>query len=123
MANIVCKYYFLFQVEKKKKKCYRKSCQRDCFGPCTTDRAAPGQLTIPINKFLGLESKNRHVFSLQTVYCNLSNLHTIDSSVIMNGSFQIRFQLDFPFNKSSFMLFKSSIAINFLSNLTALTFC
>ena len=43
MAHIVCKNCFLFQVEIKK-----NSCQRDCFGSCITDQAAPDQLAIPL---------------------------------------------------------------------------
>ena len=39
MYNIVCKTMFLFQVEIKKK-CHWNLCQRVCFGPCTTYRAA-----------------------------------------------------------------------------------
>ena len=40
----------MFQAEIKES-CYRNCFQRNSFGPCTIDRAAPNQLTIPLNKF------------------------------------------------------------------------
>ena len=56
MVDIACKKWFLFQVEIKTN-CYWNCCQRDCFGPCTTDWATPDQLTIPLNK---LPCSRRH---------------------------------------------------------------
>ena len=67
MANIVCKNCFLFQVDIQKN-CYWNCCQRDCFGPCTMDRAAPDQLSIPLNKLPG-----GHKWSKTSCEDNLGN--------------------------------------------------
>ena len=76
MAKIVCRNCFLFQVEIKKN-CDWNCCQRDCFRPCTPDRATTDQLTIPLKiNYLNMDEIGELRFSVKLVFLLLPGTHT-----------------------------------------------
>ena len=75
-GHIFCKKCFLFQVEIKKN-CDWNCCQRDCFRPCTPDRATTDQLTIPLKiNYLNMDEIGELRFSVKLVFLLLPGTHT-----------------------------------------------